>query len=54
MNGKGTMMIFTSIKAKIDPKGTKKKSGFRFFNPVTTESTVIKPKAITQIILIPL
>lgn len=47
-------MIFTSKKTKIDPKGTKKKSGFRFFKPVMTESTVIKPKAITQLISIPL
>ena len=50
MKGSGTMMIFINMKAKIEPKGTKKKSGFRFFKPATTDNTVIKPKVITQII----
>ena len=54
MNGKGTIMTFTSMKAKSDPNGTKKKSGFRFFNPAMTDPTVIKPKTITQIISTPL
>ena len=50
MNGSGTIIIFTNMNAKIEPKGTRKKSGFRFLSPATTESTVINPKAITQII----
>lgn len=54
MNGKGTIIILTNTKAKMDPKGTRKKSGFLFFSPIMTERTVIKPKAITQNMPIPL
>jgi len=48
--GNGTIMTLTSINAKIEAKGTKKYTTFRFLSPATTDTMVIRLNVRTQII----